>query len=297
MNTIKDKFIEYLNVEKRYSSKTLENYSIDLNTFITFCEEVKIYNYKDITYDNLRNYLEFLYNKNYSNKTISRHISSLKSFFKYLINNNYIKENHTELLSLPKSELRLPNYLNNIDLEDLINTPDKDTKAGKRDRLILEMFYSTGIRLSELVNIKISDIDFNNNMIKIKGKGNKDRYVFFGNNCSKYLKDYLENSRPFYIKSENEYLFVSQKGNKLSTSGVEYIVDKILKISDLKVHITPHVLRHTFATHMLNEGANLMTVKELLGHTSITTTGIYTHVSNEKLRKTYLSAHPRARRK
>lgn len=293
MNKILNEFLDYLNIEKRYSSKTIDNYQIDLNQFSTFFKEKDI---KKIEYDDLREYLEFLYNKNYSNKTISRHISSLKSFYKYLLNNNIISNNPTELLSSPKSEFRLPNYLNIEELDKLLETPNIESKVGKRDILIIEMFYATGIRLSELVSIKLKDIDFNNRMIKIKGKGNKERYVFYGTNCKKYLEDYLKNSRPFYLKEENDHLFLNQHGKQISQSGIEYIVKKLLNESGISVHLTPHVLRHTFATHMLNEGADLMTVKELLGHSNISTTGIYTHVSNEQLRKTYLNAHPRARK-
>lgn len=289
-------FLEYLNVEKRYSDETTENYQIDLKQFNDYCIENNISDISKIEYDDLRKYLEYLYDKNYSNKTISRHISSLKSFYKYMINHELIKKNPTELLSNPKAEFRLPNYLNIEDLDKLIDTPKKDTKVGRRDILIIEMFYATGIRLSELVNIKLKDIDFKNRSIKIKGKGSKERYVFYGHECSEYLADYINNSRSFYVKGDNEYLFLNQHGKKITQSGIEYIVKKILNQSGINVHLTPHVLRHTFATHMLNEGADLMTVKELLGHSNISTTGIYTHVSNEQLRRTYLNAHPRARK-
>lgn len=292
-----EEFLKYLNVEKRYSNKTIENYSIDLDQFSSYLKTINIYNIKDVTYSILRKYLEYLYEKKYSNKSICRHISSIKSYYKFLINNNYIKENPSELLNSPKMEFRLPDYLNIIDLEKILSIPDSNTKIGKRDILILEMFYSTGIRLSELVGIKLIDIDKKNRQIKILGKGSKERIVFFSIKCLDYLEDYLNNSRPYLLKKDNEYLFLNNKGNNLSPSGVEYIIKQILLKSDLKIHLTPHTLRHTFATHMLNEGADLMTVKELLGHSNISTTGIYTHVSNEHLRKTYLSSHPRAKLK
>lgn len=295
MITLINNYLKYLEIEKRYSSKTIDNYKIDLEFFLSFFKNDKAIS--DITYDDLRNYLQFLCEKNYSNKTISRHISSLKSFYKYLVNHNVIVNNPTELLSSPKASFRLPTYLNVEELDDLLNTPNRESKVGKRDILILEMFYATGVRLSELVNIKFSDIDFKNRMIKIKGKGSKDRYVFYSKECAGYLADYLKYSRN-YFESNNkcEYLFLNQHGNKLSESGIEYIMNKILKESGINVHLTPHVLRHTFATHMLNEGADLMTVKELLGHSNISTTGIYTHVSNEQLRRAYLNAHPRAKK-
>lgn len=290
-------FIEFLEIEKHYSNETTENYKLDLYLFLEYCKENEISNFNNITYDNLRKYLVYLSNiKKYSNKSISRHISSLHSLYNYLIDERVINSNTMNLINSPKKEMRLPTYLTTNELEDIINTPDRTKKVGKRDVLILEMFYATGIRLHELVNIKISDIDFKSKKIKILGKGSKERYVLYGDKCRDYLEDYLNNSRNYYLKEASDYLFLNQHGNVLTTSGIEFLVKKVLKESGTNLKLTPHVLRHTFATHMLNEGADLMTVKELLGHSNLSTTGIYTHVSNEHLRKTYLSAHPRARK-
>jgi len=292
-----DDFIEFLEVEKKYSKETTENYTIDLYLFLNYCKNNKLSKFSNITYNDLRKYLVYLSKeKKYSNKSISRHISSLHSLYNYLIDEGVLENNPMNLINSPKKELRLPVYLTSNELEDIINTPDKSKKVGKRDVLILEMFYSTGIRLSELVNIKIGDIDFINKKIKILGKGSKERYVLYGDRCKEYLEDYINNARKYYLKEPSDYLFLNQHGNVLTTSGIEYLVKKILKQSGTNVKLTPHVLRHTFATHMLNEGADLMTVKELLGHSDLSTTGIYTHVSNEHLRRTYLNAHPRARR-
>lgn len=290
-------FIEFLEIEKHYSNETTENYKMDLYLFLKYCNGNKISNFNNITYDNLRKYLIYLSTiKKYSNKSISRHISSLHSLYNYLIDERVINSNPMNLINSPKKEMRLPTYLTTNELEDIINTPDRTKKVGKRDVLILEMFYATGIRLHELVNIKISDIDFKNKKIKILGKGSKERYVLYGDKCRDYLEDYLNNSRNYYLKEASDYLFLNQHGKVLTTSGIEFLVKKVLKESGTNLKLTPHVLRHTFATHMLNEGADLMTVKELLGHSNLSTTGIYTHVSNEHLRKTYLSAHPRARK-
>ena len=289
-------FLNYLATEKRYSDLTIENYEIDLKQFLIFFKEKSILDFNYVTYNELRLFLEYLYTKKYSNKTISRKISSIKSLYNYLVNNNYIKSNPTNLIGLPKNQFRLPKYLNIEELEKTLSIPDKSNKLGKRDLLILEMFYSTGVRLSELINIKICDIDIKNRTIKVTGKGNKERIVFFSKECSKYLDDYLKNSRPLLVKDAIDYLFINGNGKRLTTSGVQYIINDIFLKSGISIKLTPHVLRHTFATHMLNEGANLLTVKELLGHSNISTTGIYTHVSNEQLRRTYLSSHPRARK-
>ena len=298
MEKEKNNFLEYLKYERNYSDKTILNYEKDLNLFLDFCDSNKINNYKKIDFEFIRSYLKFLYSFKYSNKTISRHLSSLRSFFKYLLKENIIETNPTLLISTPKKESRLPNFISEIDLEKLFSIPNTKEPLGDRDELILRMFYATGIRLSELSNMKVTDIDFYNRRIKILGKGNKDRYVLYGSNCHKSLERYLNNGRLKLLKNENNYLFLNNKGEKLSSGGIEYIINKIVKKSNTtNNHITPHVFRHTFATSMLNEGSDLVTVKELLGHSNLSTTSIYTHVSNEHLRNVYLNSHPRARKK
>ena len=265
---------------------------------IDFCDSNKINNYKKIDFEFIRSYLKFLYSLKYSNKTISRHLSSLRSFFKYLLKENIIENNPTLLISTPKKEQRLPNFISEIDLEKLFSIPNIEEPLGDRDELILRMFYATGIRLSELSNMKVNDIDFCNRRIRIFGKGNKERYVLYGENCHKSLQRYLNNGRLKLLKQENDYLFLNNKGENLSSGGIEYIINKIVKKSNTtNNHITPHTFRHTFATSMLNEGSDLVTVKELLGHSNLSTTSIYTHVSNEHLRNVYLNSHPRARKK
>lgn len=298
MEKNKKNFLEYLKYERSYSNKTILNYDKDLNLFLDFCDSKQIADYNQVDFELIRSYLKFLYNLKYSNKTISRHLSSLRSFFKYLLKENRIKTNPCLLVSSPKKEQRLPNFISEIDLEKLFSIPNTSEPLGDRDELILRMFYATGIRLSELANIKTTDIDFYNRRIKIFGKGNKERYVLYGNNCHKSLERYLKNGRLKLLKKSNDYLFLNSKGEKLSSGGIEYIINKIVKGSGVtNNHITPHVFRHTFATSMLNEGSDLVTVKELLGHSNLSTTSIYTHVSNEHLRNVYLNSHPRARKK
>ncbi len=284
-----DNFYKYLD-SKGYSSNTISSYKKDLNQFIKF-SKCKI----DVDYSFIRSYLQFLHNKKYTNKSIARHISSLKSFYKYLTKNEIVKDNPCLLLSNPKIEKKLPNYINYNDLEILFNIPDKDDILGLRNLLILELLYSTGIRVSELVNIKLDDIDFDNKRIYILGKGNKERYVLFGKICNDILMEYLEKSKN-KLNKNSDYLLLNKFGNKITDRAIRMIIDDIVKKSSLKLNISPHTLRHTFATHLLNEGADLKIVQELLGHENISTTGIYTHVSNEHLRKVYLDAHPRAKK-
>ena len=276
-----NEFLNYLKDERNYSDKTILNYKMDLENFYNYINKK---NTKKIDFDFLQEYIENLSQKKYSTKSIQRHISSLKSYFKFLYNKNYINVNPAELLCLPKNEIKLPNYLTIIDLEKIY-----ELDLSLRDKLIVELLYSTGIRLSELVNIKISDINFYDKTIKVLGKGNKERYVLFGSVCSKLLKEYINN--------ENRvYLLLNKNGNKLSERGVEYIIEKIFKSVNVHAKLTPHTLRHTFATHMLDNGCDLVTVQKLLGHSDLSTTSIYTHISNEHLRTTYLQTHPRARR-
>lgn len=283
-----NEFLNYLINEKGYSKYTIKSYNDDLLTFYRYLDEHKITN---VDYNTIRSYLNYLYNLKLSNKSIARYISTLRSYFKYLTKEKYIKENPMKLISNPKIERKLPKYLNYRELEEILEIPDKSTFLGLRNALILELLYSTGVRVSELVNIKLSDIDLLNKKIIILGKGNKERIVLFGNKAYELIAEYL-NKR----NTDCEYLFVNNNKKVLTDRGVRYVIDSIVKKSALKFKISPHTLRHTFATHLLNNGADLKSVQDLLGHENISTTGIYTHVSIEHLRKTYLDNHPRAKR-
>lgn len=285
-------FLDYLEFEKKFSLYTVDNYDKDITEFKEYLVMNNINSFKKVDYSLVRKYLVFLYEKKYKNTTICRHISSLRSFYKYLLGNKLINENPMELISLPKKEQRLPNFLYYNDLEKLLETPDQATSIGLRDKLIFEILYSTGVRVSEIVNIKVKDIDFENKSIRIFGKGKKERIVLFGDQALKLINIYLD-QRGF----SSEYLILNNRGNKITTRGVDLIIHKNSLKSGLKNKITPHTMRHTFATHMLNDGANLLTVQELLGHENLKTTQVYTHVSNERLRNVYLNAHPRARKK
>lgn len=287
-----EEFYEYLE-NKQYSLYTINSYKKDLNQFLMFSKNKKL---NSIDYQFIRAYLSFLYEKNYSAKSINRHISSLKSFFKYLNKMDIKKDNPMILVSGVKEEKRLPNYINYNDLEVLFTIPDKTEVLGLRNALILELLYSLGVRVSELVNIKITDIDFSNKRILINGKGSKERIVLYGSVCSDILDKYIKESRTKLLKEDNDYLLLNKYGNKITDRAIRMIIKDIVDKSCLKLKVSPHTLRHTFATHLLNEGADLKTVQQLLGHSSISTTGIYTHVSNERLRRTYLKSHPRAKK-
>lgn len=297
MDSNVNSFIKYLEIEKNYSQYTILNYKKDLDEFLLFLKKENIFSFKSVDYQILRSYLNDMFNKKYSSKTISRHLSSLRTFFKYLSRENIIEFNPMILISNPKEEKRLPVYLNYKELEDILEIPDINTVVGLRDATILELLYSTGIRVGELVNIKIKDIYFSNKKIKILGKGNKERYVLFGDKCLNLLNKYLKESRPKLLKNSCDYLFLNQRGTPISVRTTEKMFNDIVKKSSIKFNVSPHTLRHTFATHMLDNGADLNSVGELLGHSSLNTTAIYTHVSNERLRNVYLNCHPRARKR
>lgn len=288
-------FIRYLEYEKGYSNKTIINYEKDLELFNMFLKENKIEKLNSITYDIIRKYLSILHEKKYKTTSISRKISTLRSFFKYMVKKEYIKSNPMSLISNPKKEKKLPNYLKYEEIEKILSCIDLSKKEGVRNRLIIELMYSTGIRVSELVNIKLKDIKITDKQIVILGKGNKERIVLFGKEAKNMLEKYLNAYREdFKGDISNQYLLINQKGKPLSTNKIELIVKQVLKDSSLKLNISPHTLRHTFATHLLDGGADLKTVQELLGHENLKTTAIYTHVSNERLKNVFLKSHPRA---
>ena len=290
------KFIEEIKYEKNYSDLTVNGYLKDLDLFLEFLNENNIKNYNSIEYSDIRLFINYLYENKYNNKTISRHISSLRSFFKYLKNNNIIKNNPMTLVSNPKLEKKLPKYLNYNDIEKLLTAYDINNYLGIRNSLILEMLYSTGIRVGEIVNIELSNVSIIDKTIKISGKGNKERIVYFGSRCLELLKLYLKNSYNKININNLKYLFLSKTGKQISDREIRKIVDDAATIAGIDMKISPHVLRHTFATHMLTEGADLRSVQELLGHENLSTTQVYTHLTNERIRNVYLNAHPRARK-
>jgi len=290
---IKD-FIEYLKHERHLSNHTILNYEKDLNLFLVYLKKNKL-NLENVDYGNIRIYIQKLYNNDYSPATISRHISTLKSFYKFLVLEKNFKNNPMTLISTPKLNKKLPNYLKYQDLEKLFDSIDT-TSYGQRDILILEMLYSTGVRINELLNIKLKDIDFSEKKILIFGKGSKEREVYFGSRCLELLDKYLNDGRLKLLNESSDYVFISDKGKQMTADNVREMLKKRVKESNLNINVTPHTLRHTFATHMLDEGADLKTVSDLLGHENLSTTTIYTHVSKEKLRNVFLNSHPRAKK-
>ena len=291
MDTYIEKYLEYLKIQKNYSINTIEGYEEDIEFFKKFLDK-NSYNFLEVEYKDIRQFFNYMDSLKLSKNTISRKISSLRNFYKYLARNNYIKYNPFSLTKGPKKDKLLPKFLYYNELEEMFNICDTTTFYGLRDRLILEILYATGIRVGELEYMKIKDINFYENKIKIIGKGNKERIVYFG----EYTREILD----LYLKQrtdKNEYLLINNHKERLTSRGIRYILNKIIAKTSIETKISPHMLRHTFATHMLNEGCDLLSVQELLGHESLRATQVYTHVTNDRLKDVYLKTHPRNKKR
>lgn len=286
-------FLDYISYEKKYSDYTEKNYELDLFKYFEYLDKNNL-NYLTVKYKDVSNFTLFLAKQNYKSTTINRIDSSIRSFYNYLELEEKINGNPFKAASNLKVPKRLPNYFKYDEYLTMISVIDKDDYE-YRNRLILEMLFATGLRVSELSNIKIKNIDFSEREIKIMGKGSKERFVFYNNECAIVLDSYLKECRSKLLNGkDSEYLFINHLGDKLTDRGIRLIIDKIVKKSCIKSKVSPHTFRHTFATMLLNEGCNIKSVQELLGHSSLGTTGIYTHLTNDEVRLAYMKAHPRA---
>ena len=294
MEEIQGTFLNMLKVERNFSAHTLKSYHDDLVQFNHFLEQ-ELINLRTFEYKDARNYLSYLYSQNLKRTTVSRKISTLRTFYEFWMTQDETIINPFVQLVHPKKENYLPQFFYEEEMEALFETVAKDTKKGLRDRVILELLYATGIRVSELVNIQLKDIDMSLPGVKVLGKGNKERFVPFGEFCRQSIEQYLREFKPIQ-HTKHSFLLVNMNGAPITERGVRYVLNDVVKRTAGVTEIHPHKLRHTFATHLLNQGADLRTVQSLLGHVNLSTTGRYTHVSNQQLRKVYLNAHPRAKK-
>ena len=299
MVQIKEKtsFEEYLKDIRNYSNYTIINYLEDLKKYEEFLEKESL-DYLKVEYSDIRLYLMYLKeDKKEKNSSVCRNLSALRTFYNYLLNKKITKTNPFIYIEGPKKEKRLPRYFEYNELEELFKVPDTKTPLGQRDLLILEMLYASGVRVGELVNIKVNDINMSERKVVILGKGNKERIAYFGEYAKDILKLYLEDGYKKLNENSLDYLFLNNKKNKLTERGVRDILTRIIKKTSLNKNISPHMLRHTFATHLLNEGCDILSVQKLLGHESIAATGIYTHVTTAHLKEVYYKNFPRAKMK
>jgi len=291
-------FLEYLEVEKNYSGNTIESYRNDLESFAGYLGTGGLREPGKVSKDILRGFLAHLFEDGYSKKSVARKVASLRSFYKYLNHKQIVSTNPVLSIATPKFERKLPSFLDEAATERLMELPDRSTEEGLRDAAILELFYSTGIRLSELVNLSKEDIDRPACVIKVTGKGRKQRIIPIGNRALRAIDEYLKARKhgedALREIADRNAVFLTEGGKRIYPQMVGSIVKRYIgEVSELKKK-SPHVLRHSFATHLLNRGADLKAVKELLGHESLSTTQIYTHVTTDRLKKVYHQSHPKA---
>ncbi|MGC4375626.1 tyrosine recombinase XerC [Fictibacillus sp. Mic-4] len=290
-------FKEYLQIEKNSSQLTIETYEQAILHFMTFMKQQAIDGFAAVSYVLVRHYITDLYNQRYARTTVAKKISSLRSFYRFLLREKLVKENPFAYSSLPKKKRLLPSFLYEQELTQLFTVSNLEEPLGQRNQAILELLYGTGIRVSECCDIRMDDLDVVVETVLIRGKGRKERYVPLGSYAMEALQTYINDGRKRIVEkyhSTSNHLFINYRGGALSSRGVRNILNQLIEKTALTVHISPHVLRHTFATHMLESGADLRAVQELLGHSHLSSTQIYTHVTKEHLKNIYNNAHPRA---
>jgi len=285
-----DKFVNYLSIEKNYSLHTIANYRKDLSELRDFLDSRGGADIKNIDYFLLRKFFSVLSGRQLGKRSLSRKISTLKSFFKFILREGLIKSNPASSLIYPRADKNLPKFLTEKEIEKVLEVSDGKGVLALRDKAILEFLYSTGARVSELVTLKIENIDLVSGVVKVKGKGRKERLLPLGEPAINSIKKYLDARQ-----DKSDFLFINKKGGGLSDRGLRGIVYKYIKKAAIHLKASPHTFRHSFATHLLNRGADLRSVQELLGHSSISTTQVYTHLTIDSLKKVYLKAHPRAK--
>jgi len=299
--TYVDSFLEHLRVEKSASRMTLVSYKSDLNQCFNFLADnygttIQNVNADYLNHKSVREYLSYLQQQGLSRATMSRKLAALRSFVKYLCRENILPHNPIAAVSTPRQDKKLPRFLYPPEVDMLLSAPDQSTLAGKRDKAILEVLYACGLRVSELVGADLDDINWDEQLIKVRGKGNKERIVPIGSQARLALLTYINESRPKFAQKSsavNTAIFLNKSGQRLSQRSIRNIIDKYVEQTAVNQSISPHTLRHSFATHMLNNGADLRSVQELLGHIKLSTTQIYTHLTRDNLKTIYNDTHPR----
>ncbi len=289
-------FINYCKLEKNYSPLAIESYSHSLQEFVSYFEDVFqcLPDINVIEADDIRPFLGWLHDKGLKKSTLKLRISAVKSFFKFLLKKKYISSNPTILIGSPKLDKKLPTYLSTQEAADIIDSIDEEHSEKIRDKALIELLYSSGLRISEALNLKYNSIDFDNKSVRVLGKRNKERIVPIGSKALDALKKYLAVRFEFVPQSDCEYLFIGKRGKKLNPAVAYRIVKRKMKSKTQSPQKSPHVLRHSFATHLLDNGADIQAVSDMLGHSSLSTTQVYTHVSVERLKSAYKQAHPKA---
>lgn len=292
-----ENFRSYILVEKNFSKHTAKAYYSDIMDFLLWLGDTALEN---VNFSKVREYLHFIQKFNYKKTTLARKIASLRTFYKYLYREKRVESNPAMNLNSPKRPKQLPKFLTPYEVEQILNNITIDTPAGYRNKAILELLWATGMRVSELSGLNFEDLNLENNEIRVFGKGSKERIILVTDRAKTYLQRYIETARPLVAKgyrtenNENSPVFINNTGFRLQTRTIRNVINEIVEKIQLPKHVTPHVFRHSFATHLIENGADLRVVQELLGHASISNTQIYTHVSSQHLKEVYNETHPRA---
>ena len=302
MRDLIEQFLEHLRYERNVSAHTLRNYSSDLEQFVQFLtpdEKRKTPDISEIDHLTIREWMAALHTAQKSKRSIARKLAALRTFFQFLVREGVLEMNPAKLVSTPRLEKKLPKHLSIEDAIRFIESPNPESDLGKRDRAMLELMYATGVRVAELTTLNLADVDFRNQLIRVTGKRRKQRIVPFGDPAGEALRNYLKVRDKFLFnapvsKRDEEALFLNYQGTRITTRSVGRMVDKYIRLCAGMHNISPHALRHSFATHLLDSGADLRDIQELLGHARLSTTQVYTHVSMEKLIEVYDKAHPKA---
>ena len=286
-------FLDSMFIEKGLSKNTIKSYKSDILDAFNWSMLNHKVTLKKIKKYEIEGYITYLFNKNYKSNTVNRKISSLKAFFLFLLKKGQISENPLSDLPSPKQEKKLPVSISDVDVDLLLNAPKQYSFIGCRDRAMLELLYATGMRVSELINLKFSDVDLTRSIVKVLGKGSKERLIPFGESANEFLRIYLENRSKRSLSKSIQYIFVSTKGSKITREAFWHRIKQYSSNIDIAISISPHTLRHAFATHLLNRGADLRSVQLLLGHSDLSTTQIYTHIAKQRLSDALKKHHPR----
>ncbi|MFC1899145.1 tyrosine recombinase XerC [Chloroflexota bacterium] len=296
MQQVFNRYVDYLEVERNASPYTVRNYTYDLFSFVKFLKDKDVSSLDDVDRKVLRDYLSHLMEQGSAKSSIARKLSAIRSFYRYLLREEIIQSSPLTNTTSPKLDRRLPSFLSTNEITRLLEAPDLATPQGLRDRAVLELLYASGLRVSELVSLNMEQIELDNREIRVLGKGSKERMVLMGEPAAMAIAVYVSRGRPVLLGAGiADSLFINRYGKRLAVRRVQRVLGKYAKIAGLGKRVYPHMLRHTFATHLLDGGADLRVVQELLGHASLSSTQIYTHVSKSQAKKVYLSAHPLAR--
>ncbi|HEY48697.1 MAG TPA: tyrosine recombinase XerC [Dehalococcoidia bacterium] len=295
MEELLQKYIKHLELERNISRYTMRNYTNDIKGFLAYLSDIGIDSPAKVKRSTMRRYLGWLHDAGTSRGSISRKLSALRSFYRYLLREKLIDSEPLSTLSSPKQAKRLPTFLTHGEMAKLLVAPDSSTPQGLRDRAVLELLYATGLRVSEIVSLDLKDIDLGSRQLRVWGKGAKERVVLMGKPAAEALQLYLKNARPkLQSQTDTQAVFLNRFGERVVERRIQHIIKKYAKKAGIDMRIFPHIMRHTFATHLLDGGADLRSVQDLMGHARLSSTQVYTHVTQSQIRRKYLAAHPRS---